>query len=80
MHKTQRRVMLRFLKQHAGKWVVAMAPRDCDICYCLERAKEESHVTLVSYIAKRAWDDKGPYSGSPPLLCASHAQELGLLW
>ena len=80
MHKTQRRVMLKFLKQHAGEWVVAMTLLNCDICYCLERARGDSHVALASYIVKRSWDDEGPYSGTPPQLCVSHAQELGLLW
>jgi len=80
MHKTQRRVMLKFLKQHAGVWLNAKGHRECDICYCLRSKKCGVHVTLANYIVKPEWDDKGPYSDVPPQLCTEHAQELGLVW
>ncbi len=77
MHKTQRRVMLKFLKQHNGKWV-ERAGHNCDLCYCEYIKETQEPITLASYISKSV--GRGPYSSSPPRLCTEHARELGLLW
>ena len=77
MHKTQRRVMLKFLKQHKGRWSAPGKYGHCDLCY----VRDDESVTLASYINK-SWEGTGPgpYSDKPPVLCRAHAQELGLVW
>jgi hypothetical protein len=80
MHKTQRRVMLKFLKQHEGVWRKARDPLRCDLCYCTLSKDTAAPITLASYIAKPFPGGGDPYTDSPPMLCDTHARELGLIW
>ena len=81
MHKTQRRVMLKFLEQHGGRWSVISELGRCDLCYVRGSKGTAKPVTLARYISRRSWaGDPGPYSDGPPMLCHAHAQELGLVW
>ena len=54
MHKTQRRVMLKFLKQHGGKWN-STDGEDCDICQCIESKQKGEPDGLASYISKQPY-------------------------
>ena len=80
MHKTQRRVMLKFLKQHGGKWDERNDNFSCDICYCEQSKGPQQPITLASYISKDPSSGVGPYSSARPRLCNEHARELGLIW
>ena len=78
MHKTQRRVMLKFLKQHGGKWS-STDGKNCDICQCIGSEQQWETGGLASYISKQP-GTIGPYSDVQPVLCTEHARELGLIW
>ena len=80
IHKTQRRVMLKFLKQHSGKWSESTEYVHCDLCYVEFSKTTTTTVTLARYISKIFKRDSGPYAEGPPILCNTHAQELGLIW
>ena len=80
MHKTQRRMMLKFLDQHGGRWSGTSNSAHCDLCYIAFSNTTTKPVTLARYISKSWADDPGPYSDGPPILCHAHAQELGLVW
>jgi hypothetical protein len=80
MHKTQRRVMLKFLKQHGGEWYERNDTFSCDLCHCEWSKGTEQPITVASYISKSSASDIGPYSHIPPRLCIEHARELGVVW
>ena len=80
IHKTQRRVMLKFLKQHKSRWSEPSKYSYCDLCYVRDSKARREPITLASYISKGGTTDPGPYSHGPPILCRAHAQELGLVW
>jgi len=78
MNKTQRRVMLKFLKQHNSNWSNTNRG-DCDICYCVRSKQTTKAISLARYITK-VDGAVGPYSDTQPVLCIEHARELSLVW
>ena len=81
MHKTQRRVMLKFLKQHLGHWSTSSGSGSyCDLCYVEYSKTTNTPVTLARYIRKIDKGNPGPYAQASPVLCTTHAQELSLVW
>ena len=67
----QQEYMRAYLEQHHGRFTLEGT---CDVCWV---DSKPGNYGLLEYLIR---NDDGTYSCLEPILCITHAQELGVLW